>query len=309
MLEVRALGGLEASIDGAPVGVATQKALELLCYLLLRRGRPIDRAVLAEHLWPMRPPGKARRSLSTALWRLRCALRAAGPSKTIAPVLARGHTLALESSCEIDFDVWEFERRAAAGLTENAADPRKRIRDLEVAAGLYGGPLLHGACSDWCLAERERMHLIHLRTLKGLLRGQDALGAFEQAIDIGHRLLAIDPLQEDVHRDLMRCYASSGQRCLALEQYEQCRRTLRSELRLDPMEETRELERRIRSGAFPARTATDARRSRDAALLQFQQALETLEASWQTLHDSPVGSLLGNVSEPPPPTALSGQPD
>ena len=49
----------------------TTRSQSLLAYLLLHRDRPHTRDVLAEMFWPGRAPSRARRSLSTALWRIR----------------------------------------------------------------------------------------------------------------------------------------------------------------------------------------------------------------------------------------------
>ncbi len=48
------------------------------------------------------------------------------------------------------------------------------------------------------------------------------------------RLLTLDPLQEGVHRALMRHYLEQGRRRSALEQYRACREVLRKELGIEP---------------------------------------------------------------------------
>ena len=48
------------------------------------------------------------------------------------------------------------------------------------------------------------------------------------------RLLAIDPLQESVHRTLMRLYAALDRRGDALRQYRECVAVLQRELAAEP---------------------------------------------------------------------------
>ena len=79
-LRIYALGRLRVHCGQTPLHFPTKKAQDLLCLLLFHAGQPLERDVIAERLWPMRPPGKARRSLSTALWRLRQALQGMGVS-------------------------------------------------------------------------------------------------------------------------------------------------------------------------------------------------------------------------------------
>jgi len=62
-------------------------------------------------------------------------------------------------------------------------------------------------------------------------------------------VLAVDELREDVHRDLMRYFMQSGQRALALRQFEECRAALRREFAIHPMDETVALYRQIAEGA------------------------------------------------------------
>ena len=63
----------------------------------------------------------------------------------------------------------------------------------------------------------------------------------------GLKLLSLDPLQENVHRTLMRLYAAQGRHDAALAQYERCRRELSDQLGVPPEPETEELARSIRS--------------------------------------------------------------
>jgi DNA-binding SARP family transcriptional activator len=157
---------------------------------------------------------------------------------------------------------------------------------MEEALDLYRGDFLEGCYDDWCLAERERLQLLLLRVLKGLQRHYRLCEAFERAISCGHQLLTLDPLQEGVHHELMRCHVEAGQRPLALEQFQCCRETLRQELRIEPMPETWRLYRRIRGGQEPAllqRVSGDAHASLQEALTQLRRALDALESAWQTL--------------------------
>jgi DNA-binding SARP family transcriptional activator len=68
---------------------------------------------------------------------------------------------------------------------------------------------------------------------------------YEQAIAYGERILEIDPLREEIHRELMQIYAQMGQRPKAVQQYETCRARLMTELGIVPMPETRKLHSEI----------------------------------------------------------------
>lgn len=283
-LRIYALGRLRIFSDGTPLRFPTKKSAELLCFLLQHAGETMERDLIAERLWPMRPPGKARRCLSTALWRLRQTLPSLNESASPCLVSER-HAVTWNSQAPCWFDVQEFERQAELGLGGSLPSDEPHLQALERAIELYQGDFLEGEYNEWCLAERERLQLLLLRVLRRLQRHYRLCQAFEQAICCGQRLLVLDPLQEDVHRELMRCYEAAGQRSSALAQYKRCQETLRRELQIDPMPETWRLYQRVRRGQGDAveRGTRETRFSVRAALMQFRRALDAMESAWHAL--------------------------
>src|ERR1043165_5132470 len=89
--------------------------------------------------------------------------------------------------------------------------------DATAVAALYKGDLLDGLRIDeptfeeWLLPERERLRTLALGLLARLLRQQQD-AAPQAALDTALRLLAIDPLQEEVHRAVMRLLLVQGRR-------------------------------------------------------------------------------------------------
>ncbi len=297
VLRIHALGRLKVLSDEALVRFPTQKSQYLLCYLVLRAGKPVERDQIVESLWPSRPPGKGRHSLATCLWRLCRILESSGSDPQ--PHLATGRgTVVFNTSAPYWFDVEAFERQAALGLSGSLRCADVQVTALERARDLYRGDLLDGCYDDWCEVERERLQLLFLRVLRRLQRHYRAVGAFEQGIACGHRLLALDSLQEDVHRELMRCYVAAGQRPKALIHYERCRDTFRHELDIEPAPETRQLYQRIRLGvapALPLSSAVDSSSPLGSALTQVGRALDALESAWQALQ-----SAVPKMDEPEP---------
>jgi DNA-binding SARP family transcriptional activator len=256
------LGGFEARLaSGALVSLPMKKAQALLAYLGVRPGQIHPRDKLATLLWGEKDDDQARDGLRHALLALRRALAVASPP----PLRVEGPLLALDPVA-VDVDVVAFERLVAEGTP--AA--------LEQAAALYRGDLLAGLpmseplFEEWLLTERERLREMALDALTRLLAHQTKAGATEPAIQTGLRLLAFDPLQEAVHRTLMRLYARQGRRGAALRQYQLCVTGLQRELGTAPEPETRNLyqellrrsgdvaeepEARDRPPSRPARTA------------------------------------------------------
>jgi TolB-like protein/Tfp pilus assembly protein PilF len=122
---------------------------------------------------------------------------------------------------------------------------------LARAFALYRGELLeglqleHGPFEEWLIGERRRLNALAIEGLGQLLQHQQRYGMREAAMQTALRLLTIDPLQEDVHRSLMRLYQESGNTARALRQYAACERMLRRELGIEPEGATKELRRDI----------------------------------------------------------------
>jgi ABC-type oligopeptide transport system substrate-binding subunit len=71
---------------------------------------------------------------------------------------------------------------------------------------------------------------------------------YRTGIRYASRLLEMDPLLEETHRQLMRLLAYDGQRGAALNQYEACRAILDRELGVEPDEATAQLYEEIQAG-------------------------------------------------------------
>src|SRR5262249_2498164 len=110
-------------------------------------------------------------------------------------------------------------------------------------------------------------------------------GRLEEALTHGLALIALDPLQEHVHRALMRLYASQGRHDAALAQYERCRRELSSQLGVRPEAETEDLARSGRAirnkgpakpGNSPSHTAEPEHGGRSALSLPDRPSIAVL---------------------------------
>jgi len=235
-LSLKLLGGFQLrAASGAAVPLPSRKARALIAYLALRPGRMYSRDVLTALLWGDTPDRQARQSLRQALLDLRRALRSPIHSRALR---SDGEELGLDPAA-IDVDVASFERLAA----------QKGIESLERAAALYQGDLLDGlvvkeaAFTEWLQVERERLRETALTALARLLELQARGGATEPGIRSAVRLLSLDPLQEAVHRTLMRLYERQGRRAAALRQYQTCVAVLQRELGVEPEPATKKLYR------------------------------------------------------------------
>ena len=231
-LSLRLLGGFLLRADARPRPLPVRKAQALLAYLATRAGRAHSRDALTDLLWSGAATKQGRQSLRQIMVRLRRTL--AGAHR--AALLAQGDTVTLNPAA-LDVDVVSFEKLVRRGTPEA----------LEAAVALYQGPLLDGFHVDeapfdeWLQSERARLHELAVDALRRVVARHDKSGRLEEAIHAATRLVALDPLQEDVHRTLMRQHARQGRRAAALRQYQTCVALLQKELGVEPEAETKRL--------------------------------------------------------------------
>ena len=234
-----------ACVDRVLTPFPTQNASWLFAYLVLHRDRPVHRDVVCGTLWGERSDADARKTLRTALWRVRNAIEKASGSRGSFLRVERRH-LQLRGPAWVDVE--EFEECLRRPSSYPPLSDSGMAARLARAASLYRAELLEGIYADWCQSDRERLRLAYLTTLERLMEHRVDRAEWREAIAWGARLLRHDRVREHVHRRVMLCHLANGDRPSALRHYEECRRALREELGIEPMEETRLLYERIREG-------------------------------------------------------------
>lgn len=240
---LRLFGSFALSVGQASVKLATRKAELLLAYLVLAHPRPVSRNRLLTVLWPEADEARARSNLSTTLWRIQKAL-----AESSVRVVSRRGWLSVDTD-GLSADVMEFREL----VERKSLDPSRRLADLERAVALYNGDLLDDVDEEWCEADRTHLRLGYLGILKELLLLYKGLALYDKAIQLGRRIVALDPLDEGAHRELILLYHLIGDRSAALAQYRTINNTLQSELGISPEEQTLQLWRYIRSRSSDAR--------------------------------------------------------
>ena len=230
------------------VDLTTQRAQELLCYLLVHRGRAHHREALADHLWADGAAAGSKKNLRHVLWQVnRFLAQAAGCDMDILHVDKEWIQVNRDAAFWLDLAEFEAAYQGAKGVQGQALSPAQAKR-LDAAVALYRGQLLEGWYQVWCLTERARLHNIYLLMLDKLLRHAEARQDYEAGIHYGALALRSDPARESTHRRLMRLHLQAGHRSAALEQYERCVAALRDELDVAPDQTTQALHAAIRGG-------------------------------------------------------------
>jgi DNA-binding SARP family transcriptional activator len=245
-LTAHLLGALRVTVDGNLVDTASsRRTRNLIAYLLAHRAASVPRDVLMEAFWPGAEPVSARNRLHVALSGTRRALRATCPE----PVIERHFdAYRIAGSLDVGIDVEQFEQACAAGkAADRAGDAAAAAHHYEAACQLYEGDFLaEEPYAEWALERRDGLRLLAVEIQSRLVEIYAGRRDYGPASLLGRRILTIDPCNEQVHRRLMRCYARSGQRHLALMQYHQMAQTLWENLRVRPSAETAALYEQLR---------------------------------------------------------------
>lgn len=255
------LGPPRLEREGRLVEVDTRKAIALMAYLAVS-GESHSRDALATLLWPDYDQTHARGALRRTLSALNKAL--AGEWLEV-----DRETIGLNPSVPLWLDVAEFQRRLKSCRSHNhPADTTCAdcLVALTEAVTLYRDDFLAGFTlrdspdfDEWQYFQTESLRRELAGALESLVHCHILRQEFEPAIAFARRWLALDPLHEQAHRELMRLYTWAGQRGTALRQYRECVRILDQELGVPPLDETTQLYTTIQENRLPLPPSTFSR--------------------------------------------------
>ncbi len=255
-LQILSLGPLQVLDGERPVdNLSAPKIRALLAYLAARHHQPHSRQELAALLWPDHPEPQARQNLRQSLHRLQKAL----PPTAHDLLLVSWQTVQLNVQAAALVDVAVFTDGLAAVHGHGHDDPARCApccRRLAAVMDLYRGDFLADldadspAFDDWVQLERAWLRSQAQWALDVLVRHALAGQNFETAAAFARQRLAIDPLLEEAHRQLMEALAHLGQRAQALAHFSNVRRLFQEELGMEPGAETLALVEAIRADAI-----------------------------------------------------------
>ena len=211
---------------------------------LLGQRRPRGRAQQRARRAQRRPPGAAGHRCASRCW-------SAGTTPTGSPTTSTSGSTSRRSS----------RPAGRVGGPRRPVTPPARWRRTSGPAQLYDGDFLaDDPYSPWAGELRETLRAQADDVACRLVALYGRLGDDSSAVLVGRRVLAGDPCNEPVHRQLMASYARTGQRHLALLQYQRCRQALWTTFRIHPAVETTVLYESLR-GRLPQPAVGERERS------------------------------------------------
>jgi alpha-glucoside transport system substrate-binding protein len=255
-LRIQFLGRPRIRFNGSPVNLRAGRPLALLAYLLLTK-----KSHRREHLIDLLfdGPDDPRAALRWTLTKIRNAI---------------GNKYILSYRDEISFnfesDYWLDVSAFETGEIE-----------------LFQGDFMEGLSlrnairfEEWLLFERQRIRSQYQAGLEKQLELHKRQSDYAAVVITAQQLLKLDNLREDWHRALMEAYARLGKRTTALDQFELCRQTLRTEWDTDPAPETLALAEAIQNGRISSQVSLDEKgASQPKAVSSQEQTVESAEAA------------------------------
>lgn len=249
-LNIFTLGPPRIELDGSTVNIHERKAVALLIYLVVS-GESHSRDAMSTMLWPEFSQSRAHANMRHALW----SIKEAGLGEFIFKEQEN-----IKVPPPFWLDVLEFDKYLDEHRKHDHAPGEVCvicIDSLTNAFTIYKDEFLAGFTlrdapqfDDWQFLQREHWRQLFGYTLDCLARWHGKLGDWTKAIEFARRRVALEPLNEHSHRDLMHFYVASGKKPLALKQFDKLSMILNEELGIAPEEETVSLFDAIRLGQY-----------------------------------------------------------
>jgi DNA-binding SARP family transcriptional activator len=243
-LEICMLGKPTITLNNKPIlGSISNKAVALLCYLVLNKDKTYSRDKLASIFWDSANIDTIRYNLRYTLWSLRKILDA--DKKQIPFIVTYKDCCRINQDASICTDIFEMEKLLEESIGLKGSE---YIESLNKIKDIYKGEFLEGfyinKCpefNDWVFFERERLQRIYFEVLHRLTKLYKSSGNYFKSIEILNEMLKINPLQEELYEELIKNYLELGDRGSALKQFKRCSNILRDELNISPNESIRKL--------------------------------------------------------------------
>jgi DNA-binding SARP family transcriptional activator len=230
LTRVRLFGPLTIETQGRRLGardLGGVKPKQVFEVLMLARGAQVSKDALGDLLWGDAPPMKVAATLETYV----SVLRARVGRSLI--VTEHGSYCIRRGSVWTDVD--EFDEILSTWKTPQ----HEALEPLERALMLVRGDLLEDEpYASWAQRARERYREGHSELLRRLALCLLLRGDFGSATTHAHHALDLEPLDEFACRILMVSLFAAGRQQAAFRAYDSCKRLLREELDVAPLDET-----------------------------------------------------------------------
>jgi DNA-binding SARP family transcriptional activator/ActR/RegA family two-component response regulator len=227
-LRIQTFGQFKIWRDGELIDAWERLQTETIVKLLLCRrvagGRAVSPDELIEWLWPETNPEAGRKKLLPLLSNARHTLEPDIEPRDSNFILRSSAGYYFDLSGDVNWDVLDLRQLAREGaVRQRAGELERAIAAYEAARARYTGDFLaEDRYAAWAIPHRRVLQTEYRDLLADLATTYATLGRYGEAIRAGEAALEIDPLLENVYRQLMRYHYCAGDKGQALKVYRNC---------------------------------------------------------------------------------------
>jgi two-component SAPR family response regulator len=211
----------------------TKKSRALFIYFLINPKQIFSRDQLLDIFWPNSKLNKGVLNLHTNLTFIKKAL--AGVIKSAkSPILYSHFGYQWNSEIYVETDIQHFENLLARARVSGSINKEECLKLLEEALSIYRGDFCPDIYESW--SEERRLYFKEEanKIAKKLGEYYYQKGDYHKAIEFYKRGTEIDPLDEESHIGLMRCFGTLGNKNAVISQYKRLKGNLRRNLSIQP---------------------------------------------------------------------------
>lgn len=228
LLQVSCFGKFRVVIleTGKEISWRTRKALELFAYLVDLEGRPVERRVLLEQLWPDDAPDNEVAMLHNMIYSIRKELSSQPELKNL--IQYKGRKYYLDGSLiKADLDSKkQICKLVEMGKTRELYERRDELLN-------HWGVYLREVDGTWCMARRAYFELTYGKACSLLADYCRKKGDLETEVACWSAYMAADRYSEEAVAGLLRCYADLGERHQMQRVFETAKRIFQEEMGME----------------------------------------------------------------------------
>ncbi|WP_096155903.1 BTAD domain-containing putative transcriptional regulator [Bacillus sp. FJAT-45066] len=215
-----------------------EKAKEMFQLFVTNNNKLLSKEEIVYHLWGEQDEEAAARDFKVALNALNKVLEPERkPRETPFFILRDGTRYGINKNAGVEIDAYQFKELVEKGLDERSRAVSKN--KLEEGLALYKGEYLPARrYEDWCTECKEELSIHYLHGAEKLAQIYVAEENFETAISLCEKIVKLDSCWEEAYRLLMYCHYRKNNRSYAIRIFEKCKKHLKEELGVEPMEST-----------------------------------------------------------------------
>lgn len=233
LLQISCFGRFRVVIleTGREISWRTRKAMELFAYLVDLEGKPVERRVLLEQLWPDNAPSNEVAMLHNMIYSIRKELSSQPELADL--IQYKAHRYYLNSSrVQVDLDIKkQICMLAEMGKVRELYDHREELLN-------HWGVYLKEVDGTWCMARRTYFERTYGKACSLLADYCREKGDLETEASCWSAYMAADRYSEEAVAGLLRCYANMGERQQMRRVLETAQKIFREEMGIELSPET-----------------------------------------------------------------------